>query len=59
MSTTRLYLTPVPAAQRRTVQLLGARWDSTERLFWFDPAWPNAGAFTRWLPPATVQALLR
>jgi Domain of unknown function (DUF5710) len=58
MSTVRLYLAPVPAEQRRTVQLLGARWDSRERRFWMDPAWPNAGAFTRWLPQDTVRAML-
>jgi hypothetical protein len=46
----RLYLDPVPASERKTVQLLGARWDTTERLFWIDPAWNDASRFLRWLP---------
>jgi len=51
----RLYLDPVPASERKTVQLLGARWDTTERLFWIDPEWNDASRFFRWLPEEFVR----
>lgn len=45
----RVYLSAAPA-ERRTLRLLGARWDALVGAFWVDTRWPDLHRFDRWLP---------